>query len=260
VTKLVKTINKIPFAPVVAIAFGVMSAILVIAMPQWRFHQMINASGLPNVLSFARPPLGDTARGLTALIAGVGVAALLWLGLSSLSVLMKGSRKGPKARGRRIDPAVVPPNADAGLPQRRPIFAERDLGAPFMSDEVLAKQPLETPAESPFANVPPVPPIAPVPTIAPVEIAAPQQPVFAPLPPFAPKPPVDAAPEPVLPIERSAAPEPAPAAQSAEPSVADLMARLDAALERRQKRGIAQPAGDIASLRQALGGLTIARQ
>jgi hypothetical protein len=265
VAKLLKTINKIPFAPVVAIAFGVMAAILMIAMPLWRFEQLVTLTGLPRILSFARPPLGDSARGLAALFAGLGVGLLIWLGLSSLSILMK-DQKQPKARGRRIEPAIVPPSAESGLPQRRPIFAERDLGAPFMSDEVLGKQ---------MADIVPE---ATIKKLAPVAVAQPV--IFAPAPDFVPAPPFVREPDPVADIDMPAempsalsaiptamlveeaaipaAPAPAPTATAAEPTLADLMARLETALDRRQARGLSKPTGDIASLRQALGGLTTA--
>ncbi|MFM9853431.1 MAG: hypothetical protein ACKVOJ_11590 [Sphingomonadaceae bacterium] len=254
--KLLKAVNKIPFAPVVAIAFGLMSAILVFAMPLWRFQQFVMLSGLPNVLSFARPPLGDTARGLAALALGLGVASLLWLGLSALSALAKNRTRGAKARGRRIEPATVPPSGETGIPQRRPIFAERDLGAPFMSDEVIAKQNSPLPS----ASAAPVP-VPPLPRGEAVDMhTKPQPPLFAPTSPFAAAPPpIDIVAQPPAADAILAPPSP-PAARTepltSEPSVADLMARLDAALDRRMQRGTNQPAGDIASLRQALGGLT----
>jgi apolipoprotein N-acyltransferase len=95
VAKLSKQIDKIPFAPVVAIAFGVVSAALVFAVPDWRFSQGVTASGLPEILSAARPPLGDTARALVAIAVGMAVCTVLWIGLSVLGGFSKrASRNG----------------------------------------------------------------------------------------------------------------------------------------------------------------------
>ena len=236
---MLKTIDKIPFAPVVAIAFGLVSAALVFAVPDWRFSQAVTASGLPEILSAARPPLGDTARALVALAMGFGVGIFLWIGLSAMGALVKARKpKRMKARGTRIEPIIATKSATkTAMPQhRRPIFAERDLGAPFMSDEVVANAPnipdaeelvLETPMLDETPEFVATPVMAPLPVIEPAKAVAPA-PVFA-----------------VQPVER--------VAPTNEQSVGDLMLRLESAVARRTNRGA--PAGDIASLRQALRGI-----
>jgi hypothetical protein len=231
VAQVLKTIDKIPFAPVVAVAFGVVSAALVFAVPDWRFSQAVTASGLPEILSAARPPLGDTARGLVAIALGLGVGIVLWALLSVIGRLVKARRpKRVKAKGVRIDPVATPVNVNT--PHRRPIFAERDLGAPFMSDEIVANvapvaEPDELVLETAWAE-----PEAVVALIEPDP-----EPVEA----------VEA-PAPTLAFATTATQNNTP-----EPSVGDLMARLEIALAKRASRG--KPAGDIASLRQALNAM-----
>lgn len=273
VSKKLKFINKIPFAPVVGIAFGFVTAILVFAIPAWRFAQMIVATGLPSVLSAARPPLGDTARALVAISLGLAVCAGLWIGLSILRSLLKRAKSGQvKARGTRIDPVIVAkaPAAPDSLPstgRRRPIFAESDLGAPFMSDEIL-----RTPSVSPIVSVESEPsrpvddelvldtswehevPAAAAPFNE--SIVAPFSGANAPsiFTPFAPM------------IEPTPAPVAAPVAAAAEPklaanqSLSDLIVRLDCALEARNQREAARPSGDIVSLRDALSGLAVSHR
>jgi hypothetical protein len=135
---LARRAQRIPFAPVVAVLFGVAAAILVAAVPQWLFEKGVVASGLPTVLQAAAPPLGLVARIMAIALAFAGVAFLLWVLLASVARLFEA-----KARARtpwhdagydgqsdvtRIDP----------LPPRRPIFAPDELGAPLMSDEAIA--------------------------------------------------------------------------------------------------------------------------
>ena len=135
---LARRAQRIPFAPVVAVLFGVAAAILVAAVPQWLFESGVVASGLPTVLEAAAPPLGLVARILAIALAFGGVALLLWALLAPLTRLFEA-----KARART-------PWRDAGydseaglsqtdlLPPRRPIFAPDELGAPLMSDEAIA--------------------------------------------------------------------------------------------------------------------------
>lgn len=236
-SKSLKAINKVPFAPVVAIAFGLVTAALTFAIPAWRFAQLIIATGLPNILSAARPPLGDTARALFAIGVGLSVCAMLWIGLSLLRTLFKRAKPSrTKAKGSRIDPVVVSAS-NIGLNaagQRSPIFAERDLGAPFMSDEVLSTQGFE--ADVPEAE----------------ELTLETSWADAAPPAF------EVTSEPTKP---DIAPETPRAHEAVElPPVAnqrlsDLIVRLDTAVEARNNREVIRPSGDILSLRRALSDL-----
>ena len=151
---LARRAQRIPFAPVVAVLFGVAAAILVAAAPQWLFEKGVVASGLPTVLKAAAPPLGLVARILAIALAFAGVAFGLWVLLAPVTRFFEA-----KARART-------PWRDAGydgesasstdpLPPRRPIFAPDELGAPLMSDEAIAPVPFLEPELELAASVAP---------------------------------------------------------------------------------------------------------
>jgi hypothetical protein len=135
---LARRAQRIPFAPVVAVLFGVVAAILMAAVPVWLFEKGVVASGLPEIIAAAAPPLGLIARLLAIAAAFVGTALLVRILLVPVGRMIDG-----KARART-------PWRDAGydadaeqsqanpLPPRRPIFAPDELGAPLMSDEAIA--------------------------------------------------------------------------------------------------------------------------
>ena len=222
-----KNLARVPFAPVVAAMFGVITLILIFMTPGWLFERLIAASGLPSLIPAASPPLGETARKLSAIAGGVGVFSVLWVGLSLLRAFIKRNAP-PKARGSRIDPVAAPQANTVSPPslKREPIFAERELGAPFMSDEAIAPavvasaSPAQAPLMTPEADSPPP------------------------------------SPDRIAPIAPS--PSPAPASTDAINTMGGQLARLESALARRGKRGLSTKplaAGDIASLRNALRGL-----
>jgi hypothetical protein len=213
-----KTLAKVPFAPVVAAMFGAITLILIFMTPGWLFERMVVTSGLPSLIAAAQPPLGETARKLTAIAGGLGVFAFLWLGLALLRAFIRRNAP-PKARGSRIDAAAPVTESPITKQKREPIFAERELGAPFMSDEAIASVP-----ES-------VTSVEGEPEASQAEDQA----------------------QPFL-LDRIA-PRPTEEKQK----LSDELARLQSALDRRTARGLsARPlgAGDIASLRKALRGLS----
>ena len=133
---ILNALRKLPFAPVVGVMFGLVAAVLVIATPQFLFERMIVASGLPDLISAATPPLGEKARVMTALLAAGIIGALIYAILSSVDKAT--ARRKPLGRGSAIETAR-PYAAERGLTvPPRPIFAGSDLGAPFMSDEAMA--------------------------------------------------------------------------------------------------------------------------
>lgn len=212
-----KSVAKVPFALVVAAMFGVITLILIYMTPGWLFERMVVASGLSSLIAAAQPPLGETARKLSAIAGGLGVFSVLWAGLALLRAIMKRNAP-PRARGSRIDAAAPIVESPVTKHKREPIFAERELGAPFMSDEAIASV-----AES-------------VTTIE----AEPETP--APEPQQTP-----------LLLDRIVL-----RPNQEKQKLSDELARLQSALDRRRSRGLsARPlgAGDIASLRKALRGL-----
>jgi hypothetical protein len=219
---------KVPFAPVVAAMFGIITVILILMTPGWLFERIIVASGLSSLIAAAQPPLGETARKLSAIAGGLGVFAFLWLTLGLLRAAIKRNAP-PKARGSRIDAAIQATESAAIKRKRDPIFAERELGAPFMSDEAIAVAAVIAPAVEAQS--------IPMPAPEPEPIIEPSKNEEAPL------------------VLDQIMPAPLVEANG----LVDEMARLEAALERRAERGLSSKplgAGDIASLRKALRGLS----
>lgn len=135
---LARRANRVPFAPVVAVLFGVVAAILMAAVPQAMFERLVVASGLPTLIAAAAPPLGMMARVLAIVAAFLATAGALVVLLRPL-----GARLEARTRARTpwhdagYDVPVQPVEGQSAGP-RRPIFAPDELGAPLMSDEVVA--------------------------------------------------------------------------------------------------------------------------
>lgn len=126
----------LPIAPLGAIAMFLLAAAAGVLVPGSLLESLVLWSGLPRWLPPATPPLGGSARLLFALVAGVGAGAAGWATL----FLIAGKRRIailPRAR-RLAEPVEGVPiirRADAhpDAPARRPIFAEQDLGEPFLA-------------------------------------------------------------------------------------------------------------------------------
>ena len=234
-------LNRLPLAPVIGAMFGVVAAILVLATPQWLFENGVVASGLPGLLAAAAPPLGAKAKILSALLAAALVSAFLWGAVTFVERLLESRRMVRTAEtadqsddARTLDQIL----AD----RRRPIFAEADLGAPLMSDEAaaVARDELVLDIALPEADEPDPrftpPPIA----ISPADVQVESDTV------------AETEAQPISwPRHRAENGDEA----SGHETVAELMSRLEAALERREHRlGKNAPMpGDISSLRAALG-------
>ena len=135
---LARRAQRIPFAPVVAVLFGVAAAILVAAVPQWMFEAGVVASGLPGMIAAAAPPLGLLARLLAIALAFGGVACLVWALVAPITKFFEAkARARTPWRDAGYDADVDSARSDL-LPPRRPIFAPDELGAPLMSDEAIA--------------------------------------------------------------------------------------------------------------------------
>ncbi len=217
---------KLPFAPIVSALFGLVAAILVFATPLWLFERAVVATGLPAILPPARPPLGDTARLGSAVLLGLVVFAALWSLLKIVSRVTKARiiERSQKARGVRIEPARP-------APHRAPIFAEQELGAPFMSQEAMDMARNELILDAPLADAP----------------SGEDDAVAAPLPETGDV--EDGETVPSLPVHAV----PVAIAPQDSESISGLMSRLESALERRSLAGMPIPIGDIAALRRALG-------
>jgi hypothetical protein len=135
---LARRASRIPFAPVVAILFGIVAAILMAAVPQWLFERGVVASGLPGLIAAAAPPLGLLARLLAVAASFLIVAVVLWAFLGPIAARLDGRvRQRTPWRDAGYD-APVPEDSDLFIAPRKPIFAPEELGAPLMSDEAIA--------------------------------------------------------------------------------------------------------------------------
>lgn len=241
-----KSLNKVPFVPVTAALFALVAGILVLATPQWLFERGVVSAGLPNLIAAAAPPLGEKARILAALIAALATGGFLWAVLTPLRNIVK-PKLVERARGARIEAASEAPTASPMFePNRRPIFAETDLGAPFMSDEAIAHVRDELVLDTPLAE--------PTEVEAPVEV----QEVQAMVEPESAPEVVEGAPDPVAveaEPEQAQHDRPEPAKADDQDSIAALMDRLENALDRREQRtGSRAPfPEDMTVLRKALG-------
>ena len=224
---LARTLARIPLAPVIAVMFGVAAATLVALTPQWRFESMIASSGLGDLVSVARPPLGMKARLLAVVAAFVTVACILYVAARAFAMLGRVAqrpRRTPSDDALDLAAFLAP---ETIVPTRKPIFADRDLGAPLMSDEALGW--VEEPPVIPrFVDSEPVEAVAePEPTI---DLAAPLRIEEFELP--------------------AAEPDALPVAEISDEddSIAALVARLEAGLARRDAPQRPRPGG--AALRE----------
>lgn len=165
---LKRRVDRIPFASVVAIMFGVAAAILVAAVPVGMFESAVMATGLPQALSIASPPLGLKARIVAVVLAFLVVTLVSWLILKPVERWLDRDRRRrtpwADAGYAESGPATARSRVEAA---RKPIFAPDELGAPLMSEEALAGfEPV-----SPRATQAELPPLAPEPELY-VPIAA----------------------------------------------------------------------------------------
>jgi hypothetical protein len=138
--KRFKDVPNVPFAPVAAVLFALVVTALMFATPAWRLERLVTLTGLADIFSPARPPLGDTARTLMALAAGAVTFLVLWAILRPIEKIIHNRKKSPIARsysfGKREVQAEALPSGTVST--RKPIFAADDLGAPLMSDAALS--------------------------------------------------------------------------------------------------------------------------
>lgn len=278
-TKRLKGVPNLPFAPIVAALFGLVAAILVFATPVWLLERVVGLTGLSDILAAARPPLGDTARVLIAVATGLGTFAFLWLLMRPIEKMIHTNRIKARKASKEATASIVASDLAEVAPESRddqdadsrenagrpPIFAGRDLGAPLMSDEALAaggelfldQSMLDQTAAAEVPTAPRTSPFA-----LPVVEDAPRPAVMA--PPIAPAP---VAPSPVFDPLQIDIPErdvPVPASTPApivEASLDELLARLEKALDHRMgtqtdriRTDDVPPAGSVESLRELIAG------
>jgi hypothetical protein len=207
-------LESLPFAPMVSAMFAGVAAILVGATPYWLFVRSIAASGLPSVLPAANPPIGDTARLIAMAAAAVlgGLVAYILARFAERAFRRPPVRVTP--RGAEISPVTQSVDQDVLFDRpiasrRPPLFADRDLGAPLMSDEAFEHARDELILDAPIADA----------EEQSVEFAVETHVEPIPVEPAV----IEVSPE----IMKPAAPEPAPMGAVDALPIAALMARLE---------------------------------
>jgi hypothetical protein len=178
-------------------------------MPTAVLEDLVVDSGIASLVTAAQPPLGMTAHFAIAFLVALVVGSVSWFGL----FLLIGTRAVAIGRNAREDGVPILRRADAhpDAPPRRPVFANRDLGTPFL--EVTAESSLPMSVADAAAYAPLVieerdipadldTPLAtyrspldpPLPAPAPLPLGWIEEPVAAPTPIVAPQP----VPEPVV--------------------------------------------------------------
>lgn len=154
----------LPIAPLAAGVVGVLTAAMFALIPTDLLESMVVDSGIAAVLSAAEPPLGWTARLALVLLCGGGVGVIAWFGMflsfgTRTIVLQRPVRGG--ASDAVSAPVLRRADSHPDAPARRPLFANTDLGTPFL--EVRAK-PVHIDADAVPAMAPPAPIEQPLPT------------------------------------------------------------------------------------------------
>ena len=137
----------LPIASVAGAVVATLVALSFVAMPIGVIENMAVDSGVASILTAAAPPLGLTARLAVAFFAGAIAGGIIWFGLR----LVVGARAVVIRHGEGEDGVPVLRRADAhpDAPARRPVFANSDLGTPFL--DVKAEPSGEAEAEAEVA-------------------------------------------------------------------------------------------------------------
>jgi hypothetical protein len=120
----------VQIAPAAGVAVAALVALAFLVMPIVVLEDMAMDSGIAAFLTAAAPPFGFTARLAITFFAALAAGGMTWFGL----FLIVGGRTAVLNRGKRDDGVPVLRRADAhpDAPPRRPVFANSDLGTPFL--------------------------------------------------------------------------------------------------------------------------------
>lgn len=192
--------------PAMVAVGGIAAALVIATLPTVYLEKVIGFTGISEFIGAAAPPLGNTAKGLIAVVAGTISAAIIYVflnykGGSDMSLAIRRNltpdesevetsakvnsgtskfslkrllRKPGKSRktgdGKVMDLSDLPQLREADshpdAPARRPIFADSDLGAPLAGKI----KPFEQPVAEPEVAAPQAaivnPEVAPAPFVA----------------------------------------------------------------------------------------------
>lgn len=140
----------VPLAPAVALVLAALGGLMFLLMPTAVLEDLVVDSGIASLVTAAQPPLGITGHLAIAFLVAFAVGAISWFGL----FLLIGTRMVVLGRGVGEDGVPILRRADAhpDAPARRPVFANRDLGTPFL--EVTADTPPPMSAADAMAYAP----------------------------------------------------------------------------------------------------------
>jgi hypothetical protein len=133
---------NLPLAPVAAGVLAMLAALVFALLPTALLEGLVLDSGIAALVPAAAPPLGVTARAALILIVGGGIGLVSWFSL----FLLVGART-ISFSGKPVSadtPVLRRADAHPDAPARRPVYANEDLGTPFL--EVRAR-PVHTVAE-----------------------------------------------------------------------------------------------------------------
>ncbi|MBK7284401.1 MAG: hypothetical protein IPI83_08540 [Sphingomonadales bacterium] len=100
-SSLGRSLEDVPLPPVLAVLFGAVAAILVLATPDWMFDRMVLESGFPMLAPSISPPFGEVPRIIAAMAAMWLVAGILWPAFALVSILL--APKPKKGKGFHIE-------------------------------------------------------------------------------------------------------------------------------------------------------------
>lgn len=147
----------LPVAPTVAVLIGLATAAGFGLIPGGALERLVMASGLPAVIAAAEPPLGGTARLVLIMLGGGFTGLLVWFGLWPLLGSRNIVLRWPAARddgdaGLLPVPVLRRGDAHPDAPPRAPLFANRELGTPFLDIHArLVAGPLDAAPDSDLA-------------------------------------------------------------------------------------------------------------
>jgi len=168
----------VPLAPAIAMVLAALGGLMFLLMPTAVLEDLVVDSGIASLITAAQPPLGMTAHFAIAFLVALIVGSVSWFGL----FLLIGTRVVAIGRHAREDGVPILRRADAhpDAPPRRPVFANRDLGTPFL--EVTADTPPPMSAADAMAYAPRVIEERPIPVDLDTPLATYRSPLDPPLP------------------------------------------------------------------------------
>lgn len=168
----------VPLAPAIAMVLAALGGLMFLLMPTAVLEDLVVDSGIASLVTAAQPPLGVTAHFAIAFLVALVVGSVSWFGL----FLLIGRRVVAIGGDAREDGVPILRRADAhpDAPPRRPVFANRDLGTPFL--EVTADTPPPISAADAMTYAPRVIEERPIPVDLDTPLATYRGPLDPPLP------------------------------------------------------------------------------